>query len=520
MFDKSIIIAAADGLVGFNRSIHPFYDTLNVHKGSTSNYYINALSGVNFNTIQHTLFTDVKDIDLTLGEKYVIRSSGGNFTNVGATDNDIGTEFVATGTEPTSWGDAYLELISCNSYIDDVYEQETINIATRFINSSKDKLKSRALLSNHSVIGGIASEKLDKNSRFVGFVLQPAEGNNVKNILTKIGYFGDTAESFTIYLYETSQKEAIATFDFDYTTPLSQQWKDITNFIIKYDNTRQITTGQGSSVKAYSNTGSEDVSAGATVDIAFDVPFEDVNYQLIPSVRDNTGTGQMYQITNETKDGFSITALADVTLDWIAVKTVTDTYSANTYSGGIGQKYILGYYEDDLSGQAMKMEFNQSLKNFSVFGKYLSVFPIEIPNAKLNGTNIPGDLSNLGSYISDYTNGLYFKFTANADYTNLLEDNIDMFAEPLQYALAIRILEDALASVSDGVHNSTKDAAVDEWMRLSRKYKGILYGGNIQLGQELKYEKGLLELLTLDFSNLDPIVMKRNADEWTIGNLV
>jgi len=54
MFDKSIIIAAADGLVGFNRSVHKFYDTLSVHKASSSNYYVNALSGVNFNTIEHT----------------------------------------------------------------------------------------------------------------------------------------------------------------------------------------------------------------------------------------------------------------------------------------------------------------------------------------------------------------------------------------------------------------------------------------------------------------------------------
>ena len=83
--------------------------------------------------------------------------------------------------------------------------------------------------------------------------------------------------------------------------------------------------------------------------------------------------------------------------------------------------------------------------------------------------------------MTDTTNGLYFSFTANADYTNLLKDNIDMFAESLQYAVAIRILEDAVASVSDGVHNPTKDSAVGEWERLSRKYKGILFGGYISV---------------------------------------
>jgi len=43
---------------------------------------------------------------LTIGITYVIFDNIGNpdFTNVGATNNDIGTYFVATGTTPNSWG--------------------------------------------------------------------------------------------------------------------------------------------------------------------------------------------------------------------------------------------------------------------------------------------------------------------------------------------------------------------------------------------------------------------------------
>ncbi len=380
------------------------------------------------------MLTDVIGVDLIVGEKYKIRADGGTFTNVGAADNNIGTEFVADGTTPTAWLTGELELISCNSYIDDLYEQETINLATKFINNSKNVLKSKTLLANHSVIAGVAADKVTKNSRFVGFVLQPMEGNNVKNIIKKLGFLGDHTENFTLYLYETSQKAAIATFIFDYTTANSQQWKAVSDFIVKYDNTELV--------------------------------------------------------------------------------------SGTSYKGGVGQKYVLGYYEDDITGQAFKMNFNQSLKHFSVFGKYLSVYPVEIPSTKLDGTNIPGDLDSLSDYMTDETHGLYFKFTAQCDYTNLLNDNIEMFSESLQYAIAIRILEDAIASVSDGVHNPTKDSAVPEWERFSRKYKGILFGGNIQLGQELKYEKGLLELLTADFSNIDKVCMKHNPQNWQIGNLV
>jgi hypothetical protein len=277
---------------------------------------------------------------------------------------------------------------------------------------------------------------VSKSGRFVGFILSPHEGNNVVSTITKLGFLGDLADSgLKLYLYETSQDDAIATFEFDYTTALSQQWKDVSDFIVRYDNTM--------------------------------------------------------------------------------------TTVAGTYSGGIGQKYILGYYEDDLTCSAIKMEFNQSLKNFSVFGKYMAVYPVAIPSANLNGYKLPADLLNVGNYITEETHGLYFKFTANCDYTSLVEDNINMFAESLQYAMAIRILEDAVASVGDGVHNATKDAAIPEWRKLIAKYSGELNGGYMDIGGDNPiYKKGLLELLTADFSGLDAVCLKQDPNEWQVGNLV
>lgn len=46
---------------------------------------------------------------LTIGVTYEIYDTGdpaGDWTNVGAPNNNIGTKFVATGTTPNSWGDA------------------------------------------------------------------------------------------------------------------------------------------------------------------------------------------------------------------------------------------------------------------------------------------------------------------------------------------------------------------------------------------------------------------------------
>lgn len=45
--------------------------------------------------------------ELTVGLDYlIISNTTGDFTNVGAADNKANTHFKATGTTPTSWGDA------------------------------------------------------------------------------------------------------------------------------------------------------------------------------------------------------------------------------------------------------------------------------------------------------------------------------------------------------------------------------------------------------------------------------
>ena len=434
MFDKTRVQTAAENLVGLRKSTHQFYKYLSSHKTSISGYWMNALQGADLHTIEATIPTEIINIDLIVGERYKIRTAGGDFVNVGAADNNKGTVFVASGATPTAWGTGTLELQSCNQYIDDIYNEEITNLVTKLINNSRQYLKQKTLLSNHSVIGGVAdmSKKVAKDGRFVGFVLNPHEGNNILNTITKLGFLGDANDSgLKLYLYETSQQNAIATFDFNYTMGLSQQWKDVSDFIIKYDNTN------------------------------------------------------------------------------------------STYSGGVGQKYLLGYFEDDLTCNAIEMEFNQSLKKFSVFGKYLAVYPVAIPASDLDGYNLPAELLNLGNHIDEYTHGLYFKFTANCDYTNLVEDNIDMFAEPLQYALAIRILEDAVASVGDGVHNSTKDASLVEWRKLIAKYSGVLNGGYMNVGtDQAVFQKGLIQLLTLDFSGLDSTCMKFDPNSFKVGNLM
>lgn len=54
---------------------------------------------------------------LVIGTTYIINqeSIGMDFTNVGATSNDLGTAFVATGDTPNSWGEGALYTLAYNA---------------------------------------------------------------------------------------------------------------------------------------------------------------------------------------------------------------------------------------------------------------------------------------------------------------------------------------------------------------------------------------------------------------------
>jgi hypothetical protein len=52
--------------------------------------------------------TTISTGDLTIGVSYTVNDVGGDWKNVGAPNNEIGTSFVATGLTPNSWGEGRL----------------------------------------------------------------------------------------------------------------------------------------------------------------------------------------------------------------------------------------------------------------------------------------------------------------------------------------------------------------------------------------------------------------------------
>jgi hypothetical protein len=87
---------------------------------------------------------------LTIGVTYVITDDGpgyvlGDFTNVGAPNNELGTSFVATGTTPNDWGTDIILLYDTGVPVVTVLENTIGNIWFTYISAGEYSINSNEL---------------------------------------------------------------------------------------------------------------------------------------------------------------------------------------------------------------------------------------------------------------------------------------------------------------------------------------------------------------------------------------
>lgn len=388
-YDNSVFQTCASGLVGWYQSTDASHPTLSVQNlQSTSGLRVDSLPGINWETITKSITTVEADL---------------------------------------------------NTYLERVRSEETRKLVNRAVDRIKDKLSTKELLSNFDPIAGVApfSNLVTQNARFVGFMIMPQESENLRAEITHIGMQIDTIQvnPVKIYLYDTSQKSPIATYDYTNTKTDSLEWfTSLTDFIINY----------------------------------------------------------------------------------------------RSSSSGTGQTFLLGYYEADpnnvqtsqLSGQALYLQFGSGCcgeaKRRKLHQKYIGIVPIQIPNDKLNWDGADAllpDCESLESYTCSTTHGLFLKFNITCDISHVICMNKDMFAEPLQLAMAVRVLSDCISSTR---HNEIADASqnreqVKNWMLT---YKADLMGWQTEGGE---WRKGMVDRLVLDVSNLDGFCLKCNFNKPVVG---
>lgn len=88
---------------------------------------------------------------LEIGQTYLIDNAIGDFTNVGAPDNNFGTHFIATGTTPASWTGGNLSYNS-GAPVATVLENTIGNVWFEYVNVGEYNLKSTLLFTEKTFI--------------------------------------------------------------------------------------------------------------------------------------------------------------------------------------------------------------------------------------------------------------------------------------------------------------------------------------------------------------------------------
>lgn len=313
-----------------------------------------------------------------------------------------------------------------NQYLLKIHEEETYFILNRFVNGLKQHIATKELLANNPLISGVVdtADATTPAGRFVGFMFKPRVSNNIITAIKHIGLQLSAAQTVRIFLYETSQVAAVATYDFNYTLAKSNMWKEVTDW-------------------------------------------------------------------------------------WINFQSLTS---------GSGQTYLFGYYETvaahpaawQMSGTGYYTDFD-CCSNTKLWQRWVSAHAIEIPTTDLNWNAVTSTfdlpvITDLDSYQVDQTHGLNAKINCTCDITQVICHNRFMFAEPLQLSIAKRVLQDAIASSR---FNAIAEVKRKQCQMFYEQYKRMLEGGYFGIGDNVKYDKGILANLELDFSDIDKVCLKR-----------
>ena len=223
----------------------------------------------------------------------------------------------------------------------------------------------------------------------------------------------------------------------------------------------------------------------------------------------STQTFTLYLFDTSQKSALETKSIAITEADSMQWYDLDWDISFDRDLGSAGQRYLIGYFEDDLTADLYDESWTGHCANVAsrIFGHYMGVTPIRFSSGTLDGIYRP-NLKYLLSSMNCRNSGFNLRFNAKCDITRVLSDNIDMFAQALQYQIAIRVLKDCLSNyelnpTTSGLTNR------ERWKELLIEYEGKLNGGYLaNVGGADTFIPGVIDGLSIDFSNLDGVCFK------------
>ena len=182
---------------------------------------------------------------------------------------------------------------------------------------------------------------------------------------------------------------------------------------------------------------------------------------------------------------FPITIDKQNTFTWaqLEVPAVMDVYSANNDSSGV---FILGYYEDDLAGQAVKKQMNLSgapcatcsmynINAYKSWSKHVRISSIEVAEEGLDADRNLFDTAFLSS-AKDTNFGMNLAISVFCDLTSMFCGNTALFADALAKRLALDILQEiAFNTRLNAISDKTKALAMAELNPEGESFKREYY---------------------------------------------
>ena len=112
----------------------------------------------------------------------------------------------------------------------DLNKRTLQSVLTKLTIKKKNALKARQLLEQGSIYTGMASPLAvsQNQGKFVGWLIKLTESEDINLMISRLGFqFNSPFTGLKIHLYHSSKKEAVTSFDLDYTNDFNIQWNDM-----------------------------------------------------------------------------------------------------------------------------------------------------------------------------------------------------------------------------------------------------------------------------------------------------
>lgn len=379
MYDITTILAELMPLIGWRNSVNTSVprlgaDLLISNSGAyyndahplitPENMYASCPDFDNFPAVAYSALTTYKKGDLCRHDQTVF---------ISLENGNIGNDPTTSSKWETLFSD-FTRSLTQNGIIALV---DSVLLNKRISRSTKGLLQSLLIFDG----SGSYNDTVIKQGRFVGFEITIRSYDSMQVVADEIGFQFTEVNELPIYLFHSSQKEALATFNLTTTKAGSFQWFKVTDFIMNF-----CKTGK------------------------------------------NDAGGQFY----------------------------------------------IGYFEDDLTGQAIRKDywFNKApcgtcisqtynKRAFEEWNKYVMITPVAIGSGYLNGTQLPDVEHAEFEYNNNY--GMNLRLSVRCDYTDLLVANKNIFRPALQKMVAMKVLRQiAFTTRIDRIAETTRNSALLE----------------------------------------------------------